>query len=95
MTNPSATILSYFRDSDLPIVVAINNEEQHKFFLDCFGIDAPLKTNRCYASVSRGYHVSSPGYRNFHEPNLLTFEEFRFLVDSDKCFDVEKIIGRR
>lgn len=95
MTNPSATILSYFRDSDLPISVAINDSDQHKFFLDCFGIDAPTKTERCYVSVSRGYSVSSPGFRNYHAVNLLTFDEFRFLVDSDKCFDVEKIIGNR
>jgi hypothetical protein len=95
MTNPSATILSYFRDKDIPIVVAINNEEQHRFFLDCFGIDAPLKKEKCYASISRGYRVSSPNYGLNHEPNLLTFDEFRFLVDSDKCFDVEKIIGKR
>jgi hypothetical protein len=93
MTNPSATILSYFRNRDIPIVVAINDSDQHKFFLDCFGIDAPLKTERCYVSVSRGYRVSSPNYGVSHEPNLLTFDEFRFLVDADKCFDVSKIIN--
>jgi len=95
MTNPSATILSYFRDLEMPIVVAVNNHDQHKFFLNCFGIDAELKAGKHYVSVSRGYRISSPNYGLNHEPNLLTFEEFRFLVDNDKCFDIEKIIGNK